>query len=512
MTADLRHRLRAVDGLLLAGAALIVFLLAGPVMLIPVHVPLSYNEGWNAYFQQRAVQPGAGPLYPPADALLFNNYPPLSFYLIGAFGRFVTGDMIVAGRIADVTSLVASAVLLGLCVRRLGGSVRGGLTASGLLLLYSTTVFRDYAAIDDPQWLGHALMLAGLLTLLSGREAARPTVWRAAAAALLVTAGGFVKHNLVGLPLGVSVWLLLVWPRAAAGWLAAALAGVAGGAMATGLLHGHAAFVDILEHRRIFNPARAGKTITRLLPLLPMMLIAVLARPRRPDTNRSMLLAWLFLSISLVTGIVQKLGEGVNYNASFETMIALCLAVGLVVSRAPVAPLFVDRLPFFRTLTIAPPALVLIASLPVLWTMPRHLDRAWSEIAGRGARERSWQPVIARIEATPGPVACEMLSLCYWAGRPAAFDQFNLNQSLLLGGPNARLDGLIRGHVFRMIQYDGALVTGRHVAGDLKGDPLLTELLAQGYAPTASGPGGIVFLEPQPASGGAGVGAGASKR
>ncbi|MGI4746274.1 MAG: hypothetical protein ACRYGI_13035 [Janthinobacterium lividum] len=78
---------------------LAAYLLLGPILTIPLHIPLKYNEGWNAYFDSRAVHMQAGPLYPRTDSLVFNNYPPLSFYPVGTFGRLVVGDAIVAGRI-----------------------------------------------------------------------------------------------------------------------------------------------------------------------------------------------------------------------------------------------------------------------------------------------------------------------------------------------------------------------------------------------------------------------------
>ena len=495
---------RTLDALLVAAAALIAFVLAGPVLTIPLHIPLGYNEGWNAYFQQRAVRSAAGPLYPAADALVFNNYPPLSFYLVGALGRYVTGDMIVAGRITALTALLASAALLATCVRRLGGSGRGGLAAAALLLLFAGTFFRSYVAIDDPQWLAHALMLAGLATLLGrpttlpgcpatrpGGAATRPggaanlpgpATARVIAAALLVTAGGFVKHNLIGLPLAVTAWLLLTRPRAAAAWLATAASAIAAGGAATAVLHGHAAFADLLGHHRVFRASRAPKAVSLLLPLLPMLAIAVTTRP-------TLLLPTLFLAVSLATGIVQRLGDGVNYNAYFETLIALCLATGLALSRA---------LASARQLRprLTPAGLALSAALPLLLTMPQLLRHAWTDLAARPARQAAWQPVIAALATTRGRVACETLSLCYWAGKPFELDEFNLNQSLLSGGPTARLAALLRSHTLRLVEYDGTALPGPHFARNLAADPLLTALIAHGYAPTATGPDRTVLLSP----------------
>ncbi len=472
----------------MAGGLLIAFLLLGPLLTIPLHIPLNYNEGWNAYFDQRAVGAAAGPLYPAAGSLVFNNYPPLSFCLVGAFGRFVIGDMIVAGRIVATASLLASAALLGACVRLLGGEPRGSLAASGLLLVFSSTFFRDYVAMDDPQWLAHALMLGGLAVLLRGRAAGRFPAGRLVSAALLMVAGGFVKHDLVGLPLAVTIWLALVRPRAAVVWLGAAGGFVALGLAAIAILYGQAAFSDVLEHHRVFRAGRVIKALQRLSPLLPMTLIAGLACRRR-RTGDPILFALLFAAISLATGIPQRLGEGVYYNAHFETLIALCLTTGLLVSRAFAGLRWGGR-------TIGPAALAGFAVIPVLLMMPWQLTRAWRDIVDGQARVRSWQPVIARIAGSPGMAGCESLSLCLWAGKPFAIDVFNFDQSVLTGGPIARLDGLARTHAFGMFEYSGDSFSGFDQAGAFARDPVLVELLKYRYAPAGTGPGGAVLLAP----------------
>ncbi len=487
----MRRNTGRFDALSAFGALLIAFYLSGPLLTIPLHIPLSYNEGWNAYFDQRAVGIDTGPLYPAADSLVFNNYPPLSFYLVGAFGRYVFGDMIVAGRLVALMALLASSALLGVCVKLLNGSVRGSLAAASLLLLYSSSFFRDYVAMDDPQWLAHALMLGGLAVLLQGYANHRYPVARVVVAALLVAAGGLVKHNLVGLPLAVTVWLALVRPRAAAVWLAAAVGWVGMALVVTAILHGHAAFTDILTHQRVFRMTRLKKAVERLIPLLPMLLIAGLATRKRLDGDPPMRFAALFVVISLVTGIAQRFGEGVYYNAHFETMLALCLMTGLTVSRA-----FGGELRF-RARAIGPATLVGFAAFPLLVMMPWQLKRAATDLADRRAREQAWQPTIARIAASPGIAGCESLSLCFWAGKPFAVDLFNLDQSILTGGSIARFDGLARMHAFTVFEYSGDFFTTTDAVGTFGHDPLLMDLLGHGYASVAAGPAGTMLLAPQ---------------
>jgi len=92
---------------------------AWPVYRAFLNVEIEINEGWNAYFADAAM--GKMPLYPSADQLITNNYPPLSFYIVGLLGRFV-GDPVLAGRLLSLLAMVAIATAIVLSVRRLGGS------------------------------------------------------------------------------------------------------------------------------------------------------------------------------------------------------------------------------------------------------------------------------------------------------------------------------------------------------------------------------------------------------
>ncbi|NPD67568.1 hypothetical protein HN018_18650 [Lichenicola cladoniae] len=483
----MRRAPASLDMLLLAGGALVAYLLLGPILTIPRHIPLNYNEGWNAYFDSRAANMETGPLYPGSDSLVFNNYPPLSFYLVGAFGRFVVGDMIVAGRIVALLSLLASAGLLGLCIRHLGGSVRGGLTGSVVFLLFAGTFFREYLAMDDPQWLAHALMLGGLATLLRGHRSGTLPARDVVMAALLVLAGGFVKHSLVGIPLAATLWLAWFHPRSAVIWVATAMAGLGAGLLLTRLADGHAAFDDVLRHHRIFRLWRLVKALGRLVPLLPMGIIAVVLWRDRGRRDPAVLFAGLFTLIAVVTGAVQRLGEGVYYNAHFETLIALCLMTGLAVSRVTSTGFDI------RDHAFGQGALAIFAILPLIVTAPWQIGRAWDDIAARHARERLWQPTIARLAATSGPAACEMLSLCYWAHKPFTIDFFNLNQSIMTGGSIAAFQSMTEHHRLGMIEYRPGSSIHEDALRKFGHDPLI-DIVGPFYTPVQAGPDGIVLL------------------
>lgn len=490
----MNHRLSPFDALLLGSLILLIVLLAGPVLTIPLHIPINYNEGWNAGFDTRAVFFGRGPLYPGRDSFVFNNYPPLGFFIVGGAGRFLFGDMIVAGRVIALMALLASAALVGICVRNSGASRRSAGAAALLLLLFSATFYRGYVAMDDPQWLAHAMMVGGLAVLLPRQgvdllRAGRLPWLRIALACVLMVAGGFIKHNLVALPVATTFWLLWLRPRAALIWITCAMGAVALGLVTLQIAFGHAAFVDIFQHRRVFRVHLLTHAISRLAPLLPAGLVLCLALRRRTAGDGAVLVA-LFAAIALVTGTLQRMGEGVYYNSHFETMIAVCLGVGLVLDAVTRTPLQ------WRQRQIGPSALFLVAILPILGALPWHLPIAWDTVANRHAREKAWQPMIARLAAAHGLVGCHLLSVCYWAGKPFTVDLFNLTQSALAGGSIDRFQATVARRDFVLFEDDPNSFLHSDAIRKLGYDPVMAGF-RRDYVVVATGPDGVTLLAPR---------------
>src|SRR5260370_3115538 len=138
--------------------ALIAILSVSRIWLIPAHFSSDPNEGWNASKGARAI--GTGPLDSGPQAITGNNYPPLSFYLVGWAGRLL-GDPIVAGRIIALIAVLAVAGCIFVVVRRF--SVSGSVTPTiGALLFlgFNATLFRSYLCMNDPQWPAPAPIIA----------------------------------------------------------------------------------------------------------------------------------------------------------------------------------------------------------------------------------------------------------------------------------------------------------------------------------------------------------------
>jgi hypothetical protein len=276
-----------------------------------------------------------------------------------------------------------------------------------------------------------------------------------------------------------TLWLLWTRPRAGILFVATSVLAIGLGLALLNWCYGPAAFADIFHHRRIFRVHLLTHAISRLAPLLPAGLAVCLVL-RRHSAGAYAGLAGLFMAIALPTGTLQRMGEGVYYNAHFEAMIAVCLGFGLALQQAG------ER---------QRAALLLFALAPVLGAMPWHLPIAWTAAVDREARQEAWRPVIAALAAAPGTVGCEMSSLCYWADKPFTVDLFNLTQSVLAGGPLQPFRSAVAQREFTLFQDDPSAFLHSDAVRRLGRDPIMASFTGA-YRVAGQGPDGTVLLAP----------------
>ena len=89
--------------------ALTILSMMWPLYRISFGTLIATNEGWNACYQNIAI--GKTSLYPALNQLITNNYPPLSFYVVGFFGKLI-GDNVLAGRLLSLLALVVIAFFI----------------------------------------------------------------------------------------------------------------------------------------------------------------------------------------------------------------------------------------------------------------------------------------------------------------------------------------------------------------------------------------------------------------
>ena len=389
-------------------------LLARDLLAMTHPIALDPNEGWNAAHALRWL--AGGPLYPPRDGWMVNNYPPLSFYIVGTLTR-LTHDAVIAGRLVAALSFLVVCGLVAAVSRASGATARAALLA---MLVFAATLLiaSNYVAMDDPQMLGHALQMAALLMLLRGRGMA---------GAALFAISLFVKHNLLAMPLAAGLWLLSQDRRAGGHFLLWGLAFVLAGLVAFQLRFGTSMFSQLASPR--------VENIRNLWPAVKNLWWAVLPAWAASGARlgRGSEFGFTYAALALALGLVFSLGDGVDANAFFDLAIALALLVGLMPDHG-------------RT-----PMIAAVSALPLLAVLALNFqDNNFFYTRTFAAQSKA---DIAFLKSRPGPALCDQISLCLWAGKQAELDVFNIGETIRTNARSpAALIKLIQSRHFTTIQ------------------------------------------------------------
>jgi hypothetical protein len=407
-------RNRAMQGALALLAAIVAALLWRVWAGLPLRFTYDPNEGWNAYHAASAM--AGGPLYP--AGYFVNNYPPLSFYVVGPLGR-IFGDAVIAGRVLSLLSFLFVGWGIFAAARKMG-AMRDAAFFAALVFAASLLGFTDYVAMNDPQLFAHALAVAGFLLVLEADRSPR----RMAAAALLFALAFFVKHNVIAMAAASALWLLRNDKRAGVRLIAVGAALGLAGLILFRLVYGVNLLAVVATARR-YSLVQAGDAIVAWLQLAGVLALAAMLLWRR-RCNPFVRLCALYAAFGIGLGVYFIGGAGVDPNAMFDADIALCLCAALTLSEP----------------TARRGAVAFLMLVPVLWG-------AWESGGERWLARDYWlhpsaslavasERDIAFIAARKGPALCALPSFCYWAGKPADVDVFNIGEAVATG---ARGDG-----------------------------------------------------------------------
>ena len=137
---------------------LAIWFFAWPVRRAFINVEINENEGWDAHWQHMASSGGV--LYPPLTELTTNNYPPLSFYIVGLAGKLI-GDNIFAGRMISLISFVLLAAVVVQLTALFGGNRFGMWMGAAFFVAGMSRFCTRYVGMNDPQLLAQAVMSFG---------------------------------------------------------------------------------------------------------------------------------------------------------------------------------------------------------------------------------------------------------------------------------------------------------------------------------------------------------------
>jgi hypothetical protein len=381
-----------------------------PVVLeLPLVVELP-NEGWNAIHAMHAFDPS---LYiDPRDGII-NNYPPLWAYLTGAL--FIAfGDPIVPGRIVGLAAFAATVAAVFTLARGLGSTRIASLLAASWLAATFTSFFS--VGSSEPQMLASACVVSAAAMIV---QSGSPRI--IAGAALLMLLGGGFKHSVIALPLAIGAWLSIYrWPLFRV-WLVVAVCGC-GAAMAA-LMSGYGMnIITNLTVPRVLSLVRLGTNLAlsfkAIVPLAAFgWLLARAPWPLEPALGFvALALAGGFLEILLFGGAL-----GVSMNIAWDLMIASAVAFAVVWDRAGAqAPGWAPRLRLALVLAVSAR---LVPGFPVdglRLVLDRHARSQFYDQTADLVELRD------RLRALSGPVACEHLSICAWAGHASRIDLWKL--------------------------------------------------------------------------------------
>lgn len=464
-----------------------------PVLTIGFHYEKFYSEGWNAYHAARAA---AGEILYTGDPERLVNYPFLSFYLIGWL-KPLFGDVLVIGRAVSLLGLAGTVLGAAIVVRRLGGETLDAVFAAACVLGFQIVQAPAWIAADDPQFLAEALMIGGLVCYLGDRRGIR----NLGGAALLFALGGFTKHNLLAIPVAVTLDILRNDKRAFATWCGFALAALALLAGLTYAIAGGDALHEILALRPLslaqmkYHPQKFA--IAFKLTVILTLVYLTRALPR----GQAVLLRG-YGAIALVTAVLFSAGEGISFNVFLDVAVFLGIVAGLALQRWRLAwragPRYRSLLALVPLIIAQPIVTRLPANAALLLALPRTL-------AVDADRAEQFAIATATLRRYPGPALCESLLMCLEAGKPLLVDTFNTRQMILTGRMREAvlLDEIAR-HRFAVIELPtGIYLSGRPgiIAPNFFTPPRLTETTLRTidtYYRSAEDRGGRAFYVPRP--------------
>jgi len=381
---------------------------------------INYNEGWNVYNTQAAMQHLS--LYYPKYGWTTVNYPFLSFYIVGYVSRFI-GDYLLTGRLLSLVALLVSCVLVGLIVKKLTGgwgpAVFGGVFCLGLICARMP----NYVGVDDPQMFAHPFFLFGLWVYLQ----AVPSTLRIAGITSLFVLGGNIKHNLLPVPISVLLDLFITSSSRALRFIVFGVLFLAL-SIVVNIWLGGPFFISHLLTSRAYSLVKLRQDFFSFYsPLGQPLAISAFWSIWQFQNRQAPVISFYFFS-SLLIGAAFAGGSGVNANTFLDNLFAISIIMGACLDLLWKAPI-----PSFgkggRWRFLVP---VLLYSTVVTTFVPRGVNvrRYLSQLP---EWQRLYDAEVSFLVAQPGPAICESLVLCYDAGKPFIFDPFNSMRLVQLG-------------------------------------------------------------------------------
>ena len=381
-------------------------------------VQIDYDEGWNASRDDSAAH--LIPLYSAPPKFEITNYPPLSFHIVGLLSR-ITGDVTTTGRVLSLISLAIICWAIGLLTRHFTTARYAGSCAALLFALWLEVWMPNRIGVNDPQLLGMAFEVMGLYVFIKHGRSGRGR----GLSAILFAVAVFTKQNLIALPLGAGMSLVIgrAW-RPLFNWVAAGLLSVAVLLLATHVVDGPYLLSHLMRARAYRVADAVSQSALYVLVFLPYVGIAAVwvYRNRASAERRPLVLAWL---AAHVAGFVFSGGDGTGRNMFFEAMVLNSMIVVLA---------YEDY--FRRTVVVSARSAVLLLVCLMLFPiclLPGRLSASLREWHDLPPMQDDFARGLSLLRSSSSPVLCENLLMCEQAGKASAFDPYFVVDQIKLG-------------------------------------------------------------------------------
>ena len=401
-------------------AALVALATSWAVWRASFPMEINFNEPWNAWLADLAMQRDR--LYPPSDALILNNYPPLSRIFMHWIAKSpVFTNALYAGRALSLVSLFASRGAVFCVSRELGARAIPATLGALWFIALVIQFFPEVVGTCDPNLLGLAAMYWAFYLFL------RSTTSAAMLASIFAMAmAGLIKQNLLAAPLTALTYLFLTRPKLAV------YATAFGGLVCTlsvivcWEIYGDRFLAQMMAPREMLwlKPFHSLGQLQWVLPVWPFWFYWL----KTAENIRAKQITVILTLTSAVTWLFWKMGSGVASNSQLELIFASAVAAALTVGGLAGIRM---RLGKFSIDLAALCAFVIVVRALTSWqdlNYAEWFDRNYRE--GVLARSQVTEAEVARIAALPRQVSCSVRTVCYLAGKPYIFDPFSVAQQL----------------------------------------------------------------------------------
>jgi hypothetical protein len=295
--------------------------------------------------------------------------------------------------------------------------------------------------MDDPQLTGQVIVTGALLAWVRWPPARFPLVLAAAGA--LIVSGLFIKHNLVALPLALTLDLALSTPALLPWWLLAAGGGAALVGTALEWTSGRLMLANILTPRR-YGVDGLIRLTSLAMVVMAGPLAATIRSIHRRHSSAGLRLVTLYFATSMLAGIVFSGGSGADLNMFFDAFVAVSIGFGLALTA-------LDHRPEARGLLLFAVAGWLALATPLRLLTPTRYESLRE-------READTRTDVAFVRAAAGDAYCEQMLVCYEAGKPLVLQPYFAPELVAAGSvPVEAVEGLFAFRVFSVVQLDRPL-------------------------------------------------------